>query len=272
MHLTDDIDLNELVQRTGYSYTYFQRVFSCIAGTSIAEYIRKRRMTLAAMDLKKTDLRVIDIAVKYGYDSSDAFSRAFMSFHGITPTMARREDAKLKSFSPLRVQIQVEGKVETQYRLEKKGALRIVGVKKHFSAPKNNPSDVGVFWNEVFGSGVFDEIAALCSGEPYGVHGFMQVMDEEHVDYMIAAVTDQKVPEGMEEQIIPETTWAIFKQKGSVQDSMSEMWKQIFEEWLPSTEYEHAGTTEIECFCNSGDRRSTDFQYEIWIPVQRRKG
>lgn len=270
-HLTDNIDTNEIVKLTGYSYAYFQRVFSCISGVTVAEYVRKRKMTLAAMLLKEKKERVIDVAIKYGYDSADAFSRAFTAFHGITPTMAREDGAAVKSFSPLRFQITVDGIKETKYRIEKKEAMRVIGITRHFTAPENDPSDVGVFWNELFEKGMFEKIAELSNKEPKGVHGFMQVIDDRHVDYMIATITDDKVPEGLEEKLIPASTWAIFEQIGSVQASMAKMWQQIFEEWLPSTAYEHAGTTEIECFCYSGDRRENDFKYEIWIPVRKKK-
>ena len=271
-HLADEIDPAETVKNTGYSYSYFQRVFSCICGMTVAEYVRKRRMTLAAMDLKERKERVIDVAVKYGYDSADAFSRAFTAFHGITPTMARESDARIKSFSPMRFRLSVDGTKETKYRLEKREAMRVVGVMRHFKAPENGPQDVGSFWNELFGNRVYERIAELAEGQPVGVHGFLHVLDDTHVDYMIGTVTERGCPEDMEEQEIPASTWAIFEQTGSVQSSMADMWKQIFEEWLPSTEYEHAGTAELECFCHGGDRRENDFRYEIWIPVRKRRG
>lgn len=271
-HLTESVDVNKVIAYTGYSYAYFQRVFSCISGVSVAEYVRKRRMTLAAMDLKEKQERIIDVALKYGYDSADAFSRAFTAFHGITPTMARESDAKIKSFSPIRFQITVDGTKETKYRLEKREDMRIVGVMRHFQAPEQGPEDVGPFWNEVFANGLYEKLVEISNGQLTGVHGFMQVLNDTQVDYMIGAVTDKEIPEGMEERSIPATLWAIFEQTGSVQSSMADMWKQIFEEWLPSTEYEHAGTTEIECFCHKGDRRNNDFKYEIWIPVRKRRG
>ena len=271
-HLTESVDMNELVEYTGYSYAYFQRVFSCISGVSVAEYVRKRRMTLAAVDLKEKQERIIDVALKYGYDSADAFSRAFTAFHGITPTMAKESDAKIKSFSPVRFQLTVDGTKETNYRLEKREAMRVVGVMRHFQAPEQGAEDVGPFWNELFANGMYEKLVEISNGQPTGVHGFMHVLDDVHVDYMIGAVTDKEIPEGMEEKVIPSSLWAIFEQSGSVQSSMADMWNQIFEEWLPSTEYEHAGTAEIECFCHSGDRRNSDFKYEIWIPVRKRKG
>ena len=270
-HLADDFELTQAVESTGYSYSYFQRVFSCVAGVTVAEYVRKRRMTLAGVDLKEKKERIIDVALRYGYDSADAFSRAFTAFHGITPSMARESSVNIKSFSPLRFQITVDGTKETNYRIEKRGAMRIVGVIRHFQAPENKPEDVGVFWNELFGNGMYEKIADLVTGEPAGVHGFMRVYDDVHVDYMIAAVSDREVPEGMEVKVIPASTWAVFEQKGSVQNSMAAMWQQIFEEWLPSTEYEHAGTEEIECFCYGGDRRKNEFRYEIWIPIRKRE-
>ena len=98
-HLTESLDSNEVVAYTGYSYAYFQRVFSCISGVSVTEYVRKRRMTLAAVDLKEKQERIIDVALKYGYDSADAFSRAFTTFHGITPTMAKESDASCRCYA-----------------------------------------------------------------------------------------------------------------------------------------------------------------------------
>ena len=271
-HLTESVDENAVVECTGYSYAYFQRVFSCIAGVSVAEYVRKRRMTLAAMDLKEKQERIIDVALKYGYDSADAFSRAFTAFHGITPTMAKENDANIKSFSPIRFQLTVDGTKETKYRLEKRETMRVAGIIRHFQAPEQGPEDVGPFWNELFANGMYEKLVEISNGQPAGVHGFMHVLNDTQVDYMIGTVTDKEIPEGMVEQIIPTSLWAIFEQTGSVQDSMTDVWKQIFEEWLPATEYEHAGTTEIECFCHCGDRRKSDFKYEIWIPVRKKKG
>lgn len=266
-HLTEKIDYQKIYLITGYSYAHFQRIFSCIAGISVNDYIRRRRMTLAATDLKR-GRKVIDVALKYGYETADSFGKVFLAFHGITPSQARNKDAVVKSFSPIRFHITVDGKEEISYRIESRQAMRIVGVMKHFRAPENSKDDVPVFWNELYGNGIYDTLHALSNDSPYGVHGFMKVHDEISVDYMIAAVTDCPIPEGMQEYIVPESTWAIFEQDGAVASTMESLWTRIFDEWLPSLDYSHARTMEIECFKHNGDKQMNGFKYEIWIPVK----
>lgn len=267
-HLTEKIDYQKISTFTGYSYAYFQRIFSCIAGISVNDFIRKRRMTLAATDLKRGE-KVIDVALKYGYETADSFGKVFLAFHGITPSQARNTDAIVRSFSPIRFHITVDGTKEIEYRIESRKAMRIVGVMKHFKAPENSKDDVPIFWNELYGNGMYDTLRELSNDSPFGVHGFMKVQDELSVDYMIAAVTDCPIPDGMQEYIVPESTWAIFEQDGAVGLTMESLWTRIFDEWLPSLEYNHAQTMEIECFKYNGDKQSEQFKYEIWIPVKR---
>lgn len=268
-NLTEEIDFGKAASFTGYSAGYFQRVFHCIADMTLTEYVKKRKMTLAALDLQNSNLRVIDLAMKYGYESADSFTRAFQSIHGVNPSVVRTQGYMVKSFAPIRFHISIEGAMEMKYRIEKRKAMRIVGQIRHYKAPKNSPQDVNTFWNEVFSNGMYEKIVALSNQEPKGVHGFLQVIDEYTVDYIIATVTDQKVPRGLEEFTVPESEWAIFEAIGPVQHSLEELWKRIFDEWFPSSNYQHAETMEIECFQSDGNRGSSNFHCEIWVPVRK---
>jgi AraC family transcriptional regulator len=266
-NLIGEIEYTKAASLACVSVSYFQRVFSFIAEIPLSEYIRRRRMTLAAFELQNTDLKVIDIAMKYGYESPDSFTRAFHNIHGITPSVARNEGVTLKAYPRITFHISIKGEIEMNYKIVKKEEFRIVGIKKHYEGQNDDESVVPVFWNEIYKNGVFDKLMKLSTCEPKGVHGFLNVLGEEKVDYTIGCVSDKETPEGMTSDIVPASTWAIFEVNGPVSIAMADVWKRIFTEWLPTSNYKHAETTEIECFQYPGDKRADDFKFEIWIPV-----
>jgi AraC family transcriptional regulator len=249
------------------SVSYFQRMFSFITDVTLSEYIRRRRMTLAAFELQNSDIKIIDLAIKYGYESPDSFSRAFQSLHGLIPSKARNSGISLKAYPRIAFQISIKGDVEMNYRIEKKEAFMILGVKRHYHGPEDNESVVPAFWNELYANGTYEVLYNLSDGTPKGVHGFIQVLDENNVDYTIACVSDKKPQMGTESFVIPESTWAVFEVDGPVQTSMADAWKRIFTEWLPTSNYKYAETIDIECFPYAGDKRAADFKFELWIPV-----
>lgn len=267
-HLESEIDCEEITKISGYSWFYLQRLFSGIAGITLSEYIRRRRMTLAASELMDSSMRVLDLAVKYGYESADSFSRAFRNVHGVSPSEARKEKGALKTYQPMSFIISVKGEKEITYRIESHDEMRIVGLVRHFKAPENSERDVNTFWNELYSAGSHGRIAALADGDIQGVHGFIRVIDDETVDYTIAAFSEQEVPDGMEASIVPKAKWAVFEGKGSVGIAIEELWRRIYGEWLPSTKYTHAETMEIECFQYGDNKRDEDFRFEIWVPVK----
>lgn len=130
-HILEEPDLNELGKLAGCSPHHFQRIFTYIGGITLTEYMRRRRMSLAAVDLKDEHVKVIDVALKYGYDSPTAFNRAFQMIHGITPSMARESHVQLKAFPPIVFQMTVRETQEMNYRIEKKEAIRILGKRLH---------------------------------------------------------------------------------------------------------------------------------------------
>lgn len=269
-HLDQEIDYAMVARIAGCSVNYFTRAFSIIVGLPLSEYIRRRRMTQAAFELQQGDTKVIDLAIKYGYESPDSFTRAFKKVHGIAPSHLCQGKAFIKAYSRINFHIAIKGDVEMNYRIEEKEAFRIVGIKRHFKGPEDDPRSVSPFWDEIYRNGVYRKLRTLQNGSPKGVHGFIDIRSELEVDYTIGCVTDKEAPEGMSSYVIPKSTWAIFEFQGIVQIAMEEAWKRIFGEWLPTSDYQYAETIEIECFQHEGDKRSKDCKFEIWLPVTKK--
>ena len=132
-HLTDELNLEEIAAVGFYSSYHFQRLFSLLSGITLGEYIRMRKLTRAGQDLAAGRYKVIDIAMKYGYESPESFSKAFTKFHGISPSDARKKGATLRSFSKLSIKLTLEGGSSMNYSIEEKKGLIVTGFKKHFT-------------------------------------------------------------------------------------------------------------------------------------------
>ena len=266
-HLDDEIDLGRAAQIARCSTFHFQRMFSYIADLPLSEYIRRRRMTLAAFDLQNSEEKVVDIALKYGYDSPTAFNRAFQGIHGMAPTAARKIGTQLKAYSPISFKITIKGEAEMNYRIEKKGALRVVGLKKHYVAGiEESFEKVPLFWQDAHQSGAFSRLCQLMNKEPFGVLGICTSAPTQEFDYYIAVSSDKEVPQDMEEFLIPECTWAIFECIGPMPDAIQTLQKRIITEWLPTSGYEYANAPDIEVYFE-GDQSSKDYKCEAWLPV-----
>ncbi len=266
-HLTDEIDYEQLGRIAGCSVYHYQRMFTYMAGIPLTEYIRRRKMSLAAVDLQRGEERVIDIAEKYGYRSPTAFNRAFQAFHGIAPSSVKNEGVSVKSFPPIVFKIAVKGATEMNYRIETKEAFRIIGV----SAPldreiENNFMVVPKMWQEASVNGTIQKLAAMMDTPLMGLLGVSACNDEEQWKYFIA-VSSTKTSDAFEEYIVPASTWAIFSGTGTNQ-SIQELEQKIITEWLPTSGYEYANAPDIEVYLNPDPQNA---QYEVWIPVAKKK-
>ena len=264
-HLTAEIDYEQLGRIACCSTYHYQRMFTYMAGITLAEYIRRRKLSLAAVDLRGGDARIIDIAEKYGYRSPTAFNRAFQSFHGIAPSAAKDEGVSVKSFSPIVFRIAVKGATEMKYRIETKEAFRIMGV----SAPldkelENNFMVVPTMWQEAAANGTIQKLAGMMDTPPMGLLGVSVCNDEEAWRYFIA-VSSTKTGE-WEEYTVPASTWAIFSGTGTNQ-SIQELEQRVVTEWLPTSGYEYANAPDIEVYLNPDPQNA---QYEVWIPVVKK--
>lgn len=266
-HLTDEISYERLGQIACCSAYHYQRMFTYMAGVTLAEYIRRRKMSLAAVDLRDGEARVIDIAEKYGYSSPTAFNRAFQAVHGVAPSAVRQDGVAVKSYPPIRFTIAVKGAEELNYRIETKEAFRIIGV----SAPLyqeigENFMIVPRMWQEAAGNGTIPKLAGLMDAPPMGLLGVSACGDEEQWQYWIA-VSSTKGSGEFGEYMVPASTWAVFPGTGASQ-SIQELERRIVTEWLPSSGYEYTNAPDIEVYLNPDPQNA---QYEVWIPVTKRK-
>lgn len=269
-HLADEISLDKAAQIACCSTFHFQRMFSYIADVPLSEYIRRRRMTLAAFDLQNGNEKIIDIALKYGYDSPTSFNRAFQSIHGIAPSKAKTEGVSMKAFPPISFKISIKGDTEMNYRIEKKEAFRIVGVKEHYAMSiEESFANVPLFWQKTAQSGIIPTLCSLMNKEPYGVLGVSTCMNGQDFDYYIAVATDQQAPPNTEEYVVPECTWAVFESIGPMPRAIQELQKRIVTEWLPASGYEYADAPDIEVYFE-GDQQAYDYKCEVWLPITKK--
>ena len=266
-NLDSEISFEKAAQLACCSQYHFQRMFSYIIGVPLSEYLRRRRLTMAALDLQKGD-KVIDVALRYGYDSPTAFNRAFQAVHGVSPSAAQKPDTMLKSFPRVSFQITVKGVEEMDYRIVEKEAFRAVGVRLPISTDlEENYKIVMPFWEETIKAGLTKQILALMNGEPYGLLAVSTADESEKGGYYyICTASDKPVPDGMFEVSVPKHTWAIFPGSGHP-SSIGDLFKRIYSEWQPTSGYEWADMIEIEVYL---DDNPVNMKYEAWMPVKRK--
>lgn len=262
-HISDDLALEDVSTVTAYSSYHFGRLFYYIANMSLSDYIRKRKLSLAAMELQSSDAKVIEIALKYGYDSADSFARAFVKQHGVTPSAARQPGVNLTIFPPLTFQIKIKGVQAMNLRIEQKPSFTVVGIKKTFrsDAPVNL---VPTFWSDTPRE-IYDKLLSFINTEPSGFLGLCADFNGKHeFDYYIAVATTKPVPTGLEKLNVPSATWAVLEQNGELMDLANRFWT----EWLPSSGYKRAAENipDIEVYPET-DMPKENFKYQLWFPI-----
>ncbi|TKI72561.1 AraC family transcriptional regulator [Lysinibacillus mangiferihumi] len=271
-HLHESITMEQIAQEVNASVFHFQRTFSILTDMSIADYIRRRRLTLAAQELINTDSKVIDIAYKYGYDSPEAFTKAFRKQHNVTPSEVRKQQGPLQSYNRLIIQVTLKGAEPMKYNIVEKEKFQVVGVKRTYNCQTGeNLQGIPQFWNELNGQGMDEQLFTLNNGQIKGVLGVC-VPDENYkdnslIDYWIATNHVGEVPENMLAMEVPASKWVVFEVRGPMPDAMQNAWKKIFSEWFPSNPYEPAGTAELEVYTDE-DPTSENLYSEIWIPIK----
>ena len=216
-HLTDEIDYEQLGKIACCSSYHFQRMFAYMAGVPLSEYIRRRKMSLAAVDLQGKDMKIIDVAGKYGYQSPTAFNRAFQSIHGIAPSAVKNEGVSVKSYPPVTFKITVKGVEEMNYRIETKEPFRIVGVSVPLDKDiEQNFTVVPSKWQEVSMDGTLQKLTGMMDTPPMGVLGISICNDKEPWRYYIAVSSSQEKGD-LEEYTVPAATWAVFPGTGTNQ-------------------------------------------------------
>lgn len=274
-NLTDNVDMKEVAQIACCSEYHFTRMFSFLSGITLSEYIRRRRLTLAALELSRNDNKVIDVALKYGYASPDSFTRAFQSMHGVTPSEARSHGPSLKAFPRMTFQLTIQGGSEMNYRIEDKEAFRIVGISKRVPIVFQgvNP-DIAAMYQSLTPEWI-ETIKGLSNVQPLGLisasaHFSEGRMEEKgELDHYIGAATTKAPPEGLVQLEVPASTWAVFTAVGPFPSTLQEVWGRIYAEWFPSSDYELSGGPEI-LWNEHKDVTSPQYRSEIWIPIRKR--
>ena len=273
-HINDETALADVSNVTSYSAYHFGRMFYYIAGMPLSEYIRKRKLSLAAMDLQSGNEKVIDVAVKYGYDSADSFTRAFSKQHGVTPSASRKPGVSLTIFPPLTFKIKIEGVQEMNWRIEKTEAFEVIGIER---VCKNNEAfNLSWFWDECFGNGSYDKLAETANGgRCFGDDGQHTVMGlcgyrdtgTDTFPYMLCALKKPGVKmDGYVTAAVPKLTWAVFKSEtpNRIGEKIAELYKLAYTEWLPSSSYKKADGPDLELYYTDEHGRNSD---EVWIPI-----
>ncbi len=275
-NITDEIDFEEAARQAYSSSFHFQRVFSILCGYSLGDYIRMRRLSLAGEELSKGNAKIIDIAMKYGYDTPESFSRAFTRFHGITPSEAKRS-GNVKILTPLSVKLILSGGSKMDYRIEKRDAFQIVCKRKRVEKPQapNATQDITAMWQEYGADGTMGRLISCMSANPVmkGLLGicFSSELNAKQFPYGIGVEYDgREIDDALEVVTIPANTYAVFTSKGKMPDAFIETYHRVVTEFFPqSTQYEYAENVEFEVY-SSADVSDPDYKCEIWIAVNEK--
>jgi AraC family transcriptional regulator len=260
-HLSDEIDTAAISRIMACPYSVFQRSFLPVTGIQLSEYIRRRRLSCAAYDLQNTGLRVLDIAVKYGYDSADAFAAAFKRMHGITPQEARMPDANLKYYARLTFTFTITGVNEMNYRVFEKEAFNVLGVRR------TTPYGGGT-WALVKSDGTMEKLLEI-SGRPCDLGLCFGFDGDGNNDYMCGVQYDKGGAAGFDSYLYPACTFLVFSAKGTISGGvLAHTWKRIYGEFMPQSRYRQLDLPTIEKYIewdDAADRCDVD----IFIPVTR---
>ena len=270
-NLDGEINYEEAAKLACCSCYHYQRMFSYIAGVTLSEYIRNRRMTKAAIDLQNGE-KVMDVSLKYGYESPTSFNRAFKKVHEVSPSMAQKKGTFLKSYSPISFKLTIKGVEEMEYRIEKKEAFRVVGVQRELTNDfEENSIKVPQLWKESLENGKLSEIIALMDENNAGAPGVLGLNacngEEKDWKYYIAVSTDKPISKGMYEYTVPASIWAIFKGQGNMPQAIQDVEKCVLTEWLPTSGYEFDQCINIEVYL---DDKKEDSNFEVWLSIKNK--
>ncbi|MDL2232571.1 AraC family transcriptional regulator [Ruminococcaceae bacterium OttesenSCG-928-L11] len=269
-NIGEALTIEDIARHVHISPFYFQKGFAMLCDFTVSDYIRCRRLALAGSELAATDAKIIDIALKFGYDSPDSFTKAFTRFHGCTPTAARKGGASIKSFAPLSVKFSLEGGYSMDYKIVEKDAFTVIGLKRTFKY-EDAAQAVPELWAQFH---QMPQARAICP--MYGVNTD-ETMTGDTFEYLIADNYNAQadIPEGFVTRQIPRFTWAVFVCKGAMPQTMQDVNRKIYSEWLPnSKDYEIAAGYCIEMYEDADQypkgTQDENYYSEIWIPVKKK--
>lgn len=269
-HLREDLSICTVAQQAALSPYYFQKGFTMLCGMTVGEYIRQRRLSAAGLEVLMTDRKIIDIALEFGYDAPDSFTKAFARFHGVTPAALRKSGGAVRSFAPLRIKVTLEGGQNMDCRIQKKEAFTVLCRAKTFRY-EEGAEQVPRFWAEHFRTGGGETVHGM-----YGIN-LDESMGSSEFEYLIADNYDpvKEIPAGFITRTIPAYTWAVFPCTGKMPQALMELNRQIFSQWLPvNTDYRIAAGINVEMYSDASrfenGAQDQDYYCEVWLPVEKK--
>ncbi|MEU0105621.1 AraC family transcriptional regulator [Streptomyces sp. NPDC006251] len=274
-HLDQDLDIAELARIAATSEYHLRRMFSALAGMPLSEYVRRRRLTLAGAEVLAGRETLLEIAVRYGYGSGEAFARAFRAMHGIGPGEARRTGAALSSQSRMAFRLTIEGSSDMRYRVVDKADFTVVGPKARVPLVHSGPNQAIVDFVRGIDPRTRERLEKLSDQEPHGIVAVCDDLDPSRaegteLDYYHGVITSAAPPEGMTALAVPAGTWAVFTTSGPAPQAIQELWRDVFTEWFPSNPYRSRTGPEILRTRLSPDTAEADA--ELWLPVEPEHG
>lgn len=279
-HLLEDINADDVAEQVHMSSYYLQKGFGIMTGYSVGEYIRNRRLYLAALDVISGKEKVIDLAYKYGYETPESFTKAFSRFHGVSPAQLKKDVHKIKVFLPLKIVVEIRGGNDMDVTVEKMTGFKLIGFERVFET-EDAYQKIPLFWDEfkekylglLYGrtpKNELEETICNCKVAEFGIC-IDDLGEKGKFRYMIAGrYNGGQVPEGMSVYEFPDMEWAKFRCVGSMPGALQLVNTKIFEEWLPGNpDYEIAMYANIEWY-SKGDMTSNDYESGIWLPVKRK--
>lgn len=279
-HLEEEIHVQDVADHVYISPFFLQRGFSLMTGYGLKEYLRNRRLYLAACDLQRTSDKVIDLAFKYGYETPESFTKAFTRFHGASPSQAR-EGASVHIFLPLTIKLTIEGGSQMDYKITPMFPFQVIGFEKVFTY-ENAYREIPKFWDDIcerYAESVYAGHEPVNASEKavkdYGIGEYGVCIDdigEGQFRYLIAGkYTGGEVPEGMVLYEFPQYDWAVFDCIGPMPEALQSVNTMIFKEWLPGNPtYELCGNANIEWYDCNGKKTDSDYHSAIWVPVKKK--
>lgn len=269
-NITQELTMQDIAKQAMISPFYFQKGFAMLCNFTVGEYIKKRRLTLAAIELISTEKRIVEIALKYGYDSPDSFTKAFTRFHGATPTSVRKGESMMRTFASLTIKLTLEGGYTMDYKITSKEEFTVIGMSKVLGYDKA-ATEVPDLWAKYHQTGKDDLICSM-----YGI-SIDKDMAGNEFEYLIADNYNpvKEIPAGFVTRVIPKHTWAVFACRGEMPHALQDVHKKIFSEWLPNCkDYEIAAGYNVEMYSDPAEYpkgvQDEHYYSEIWIPVRQK--
>ncbi|MEY9212224.1 AraC family transcriptional regulator [Thermobifida halotolerans] len=271
-HLDQRIEGAELARIAATSEYHLRRLFSALAGLPLSEYVRRRRLTVAGAEVLAGERTLLDIAVRYGYGSGEAFARAFRAMHGVGPGEARRSGAALRSQPRMSFRLVVEGSGDMRYRIVDKDAFRVVGRKTRVPLVHEGQNPAIVEFVRGIDAGTLRRLEELCDQEPRGIVAAVDNLADSRaegteLDYYHGVVTGAEPPGDLEALSVAAGMWAVFEVSGEVPQAIQYLWRDVFTQWFPSNPYRSVPGPEILRTLLSEDGAHAEAQ--LWIPVER---